>query len=240
VLSAVFGIAPGCCSPALLTQVNSLQATNSISGIEVSNTGNLVLEDISGLGYAVQNADGALIVNSSGTITVDDAVTTGRRIALFASGAGSDVVINANLAAGSGGGAPTQLYADDAITQASGTLVTATGDIDIAAGGIASLAAISTANSVIINAGSVTDSNGATTNISADYLNISAAQGVSLDTQVNVLYVDNATAGNIDIAETDGLQLQWAAAPNQTVTLDGGSGGLTNLSPGSTNVLAVS
>jgi hypothetical protein len=97
VLSAVDGIGRG--GDRILTEVSSLQATNTNQGIEIENIGSLTLANL-GAGYAVRNTNGALILSSDGSISVNGSVTVGRRIDLRANG---DLAINANLTGHQGG-----------------------------------------------------------------------------------------------------------------------------------------
>jgi hypothetical protein len=112
---------------------------------------------------------------------------------------------------------------------------------------------ISAANDVILTAvtGAVTD-NDATVDISADDLVIDAVTGVgdgnAIDTTVATLDIDNATSGNIQILETNGVtvnKIAQATAGNinlqsttGTVTIATGQSGVTAAGAGTITILA--
>jgi len=83
----------------LTTQVSSVQVTKTgtgSGGIELNNTGDLTLADLTGVGYAVSNMNGGVNMFTSGNMTVASTVIAGRRITLRAAG---DATINAPLLA---------------------------------------------------------------------------------------------------------------------------------------------
>ena len=81
-LSAANGIGSG---NALETTISSLQATNTLLGnIDINNSGNLALTDLSGLGYAVKNFNGDITINSSGDLNVNNDVVSSWWITLLA------------------------------------------------------------------------------------------------------------------------------------------------------------
>ena len=92
------------------TQVTNLQATNTNHGVEIQNTGDLTLKSL-GAGYAVQNPNGAVRIDSTGSITVSDAISAGKIVSLRANG---NLLINANITSGFGGegNPPSELIAD--------------------------------------------------------------------------------------------------------------------------------
>jgi filamentous hemagglutinin family protein len=116
-ISAAIGI--GTQSAPLLSDVGSLQATNTTAGdIAVSNTGDLSVSDIGALGYGIsQQASGNVYLNSSGFLTLSAPVQlSGATGNLGLSGA-TGIAINAAVSASTG--TLSMLSAGGSVTQTS-------------------------------------------------------------------------------------------------------------------------
>jgi hypothetical protein len=204
------GSNPGNC---IQTQVSSLQATKDSAtsgGIEIINNGDLVLADLSGLGYAISNTIGGFNVINTGSVTINSGVTGAGHIGITANGATSDITQNA-------------------ASPISGAFV------DFIAGRNVALNSVSAPGSSI----TVTASTGAITDNSAgeapllvsNFVLLHAATGIgdgnAIETTAGFLNVDNSTSGNVAIVETDGVTLsslfrnQAAAGTLSLTALDG-------------------
>jgi hypothetical protein len=158
ILSATTGIGSG---NALETQVSNLQATNALSGnIEIANTGNLNLADLSSLGYAVKNfGSGDIDISVASDITLSSLVSGSALVKLTASGGAiidnnllnpdiiaNDLILSAATGIGSGNALETQVTNLQATNVNNGIEISNTGALNLKYLGIGSGPAISNSN----------------------------------------------------------------------------------------------
>jgi hypothetical protein len=186
---------------------DSLSATAQ-TGIDLDTTiTTLTLASVLGTGNInIADTDG-LIVTSATT-------ATGGNITLDATGGDLDVTT-----ATAGGTGDIQLTTTTSGNVNVGT-VTATGD-DV----------------TITSAGTITDANGAAANVIASTLSATAQSGIDLDTTIATLALANVLgAGNINIADTDGLIVTSATTFDGSINLSaiGGTLDVTTVTAGGT------
>ena len=222
-----------------------IQGTGAIStanGVVVStDTGTLTIAGVTAADEAVSltMADDSSITSSTGDITLRantmtlDNVTTG-----------GDVLLDSNAAAGAVitqlAGTPGKVTADNLTIQqdAAGNIlvITNVASLDVVNGATVTVRedndivinSVATVTSFLLNAenGEVTGNGG--NDVTATNLEIRAANGITLNTAVANLAVDNTTSGNVAIVEADGVTLGTAlgntnaadvAAPAQITNL---------------------
>jgi len=159
------------------------------------------------------------ITNSTGTLNVDlqaDGNVT------FSAGAdittnGGSVSITADTD-GSNSGETIMMASDSVISAGSGTIAL-NADDDIALG---QLTTSNTVDIVTVN-GAITDANGVTNNITGSTVTLTADSGVgsgdALETTAAVLDVSVGGTGDIDIVETDGVQLAGIDTADGSVSI---------------------
>ena len=198
-----------------------------------------------------QNADvavaAAIVTSGTGAVavTADDSVTFAAAGDVTASGSGG-VTVTANAAAGAGDGGDAITMADGAVIDAgSGTIaLQATG----AAAGDVTLGGLTTTNAsdaavTIAAAAAVVDGGDADTDVSAmGRLVVDAGTGVgsadAIETDVASLDIDNATSGDIAVAEAGDVALINVAHAGglRTVTIAAG-GAITDGTAGETPLI---
>ena len=224
-LAAVAGIGSG---DALETEVNRLQATNTDNGIEISNTGALVLADINTLGYAVSNTNGWINIAALSPLSVNADVIAGGDIELVAgdddASANDNLAIAANVDIQSTAG-NILLQAGDDITQAAGTGIIAAGGgfIDIIAGHD------NDGDGMIDIAGTIGSG--------AEALYAESDEAMVITTNVATLSALTDDA-DITVTEEDGLGLNLVDAGSGDVSLTVLVGDLTDNNGASNNVTA--
>jgi len=212
IISAVTGIGS---TDALETEVGKLAAQVTAAGtgnIKIINTGDLVLDNLAGWGYAVKNnGTGTIDITVMSNLTVDDPViSSGGNIILTAnSGAiiqnatGDITTGNGNFIGNASG--PYQM-ADGAIIN------TTNGTIDIDAGGDITIGQLKSYSTVFLNSGGAILDGGDTggEDIQASAAELIAATGIgngnALETSLTNLAA-NSTTGPININETSDLTI---------------------------------
>jgi filamentous hemagglutinin family protein len=168
------------------------------TGIDLDTTiGTLTLASVLGTG-AINISD------TAGGLIVTTATTSDGNITLSATSGNLDVT-----SANAGGTGDIQLTTTTSGDVNVGT-VSATGD-----------------NVTITSAGGITDANGAAVNVVASTLSATAQTGIDLDTTIGTLTLASVlAAGNIGIADTDGLIVTAATTFDGNITLSATGGTL--------------
>jgi hypothetical protein len=207
--SAVNGIS-------LDTTIDNLLANNSTAGgIDINELDNLNVTNIAAAGQTVTLVVGGAILDGNGAA---NNITATSLVASAVTGISLDTTI-ANLVANSSTSGGIDINEVDNLNVST---VSAPGQtVTLTAGG------------------ALTDSNAAATNVTAASLLASAATGIDLDTTIADLTATNTTAGNIDISDTDNLNVLTVSAPGQTVTLTAG-GAITDGNAAANNIIAAS
>lgn len=188
------GLISGGLLTASSTAGTTLNNTNQVSGFKATNTtsGDVSLNNSGALSVTgIDETGGNISVTNAGTITVADTVsaaTTGT-VDLIATGATSDILLNADVTSGSGA---LSLNAGQNITLNAGNLTT-TGAVNLTAGSI-----ISEAGAGLISGGLLTASSTAGTTLNN-------ANQISSFTATNTLSgnVTLNNAGNLDLTSID-------------------------------------
>jgi hypothetical protein len=204
--------------------VTSFNATNTTSGdISLMNTANpLTITGIS------QTGGGNVTVNNGGTVMVAGAISAGGSgmVTLSATGATSDVLVNANVNSGSGA---LNLTAGQNITLNAGNLLTS-GNISLTAGATineagagtisgALLATVSATGTTLNNSNAVSSFNGS--NSGNGDVTLKDAVAALTITGVHTLGVGAITVGNTGALTVNGT----VSSTNGNVSLTTGAGG---------------
>jgi hypothetical protein len=199
------------------TDIGELTASNTTSGgINIADTNGFVVNTVSAAGQTV-TLDGG-----TGSIGDNNGAATNVTAALF------DVT------------ATTGINLDTAVTLLTASNGTS-GGIDIAdTDGFGANTILASGQLVTLNGGTgaITDNNGASNNVTATLLTATATTGIDLDTTIGALTATNTTSGGINVADVDGFLVNSVTAAGQTVTLNGGTGALSDGNGVATNVTA--
>ena len=197
------------------TSITSTGTGATAGNISITGTGNTGV----GIDALVTSADGTVTVTSGGgdiQFTADGDITS----------TSGTVTIDANTA----GSTANIVMADGSVVDAGSAVINVDADIDITLGALSTTNTGTTAITITSSTGGVIDGGDTDTDITANNgtVVIDAVTGVgstgAIETQINTLDLDNTIGGNVDINETDGIdinQLDQDAAGG-TVNVDAG------------------
>ena len=271
------GVGVGTSINALDTQVTTVSARATTGGISLNETDALIIDDTSvsvvrvlasgsnstltdalQSDLATTSGNGSILLTAGGDLTINDgtadADNTGisangsGTITITVSGAGKDLIVNADLKSGSGNvgiqsarninfnstadirtGSTATINVQavaGSITQADNSLfTTGSGNVTITAAVNFSTGGISTSGDVFITAttGSVLDSGDIYVDVVGNNLTLIAATGVpGIETTVATLVAHVTGTGNLVVAETDAIVLSDVDTANGFITITAG------------------
>ncbi|MDD4957146.1 MAG: filamentous hemagglutinin N-terminal domain-containing protein [Candidatus Omnitrophica bacterium] len=217
-------------------------------GIEISASGDITLRQVNSGSYdtTITSTAGSILdglTGESANITAAAATLTAATGIGVTGSEDLDLDV-ATLDASVTGTGDIYIWEDSAITLSD--VDTSAGKIDISSGGTmtatdvvagdtgevwltttsgniqAGVITASGSKVVLAAAGAITDTNGASVNITGSTVDLDAATGISVDTSVNNITADVSGVGNVDISETDDVNINGVSSYEGDIILTSG------------------